>query len=246
MPLKVDRQLSFIVPALNEEERTADTVAEIVSAAEVLDGYEVLLIDDGSTDLTVNCMKLLAENNQAVHVFSHEQNMGLGAAYKTGLINATKPFVMMIPGDNQFPAASIIPLFSKIGEADIVVPFHFNAHQVRPLFRQVISDLYTWLANQLSGFKLPYYNGTVIHRTDLVRQVEISTNGFAYQLEAIVKLLQQDASFISIGIELKEREGGESKAFRFNNIIQVMRVFFELLKSRVGKKLIRSSKRNAT
>jgi hypothetical protein len=116
-----------------------------------------------------------------------------------------------------------------VGKSDIVIPYHVNASIARSFRRRLLSDIFTSIANQLSGLKIPYYNGTVVHRTDLIRKIEIKTDGFAYQLEALVKLLKQGKSYETIGIELKEREGGETKAFHWRNLVQVMAVFVGLM-----------------
>ncbi|MCK5092900.1 MAG: hypothetical protein KAR30_10275, partial [Gammaproteobacteria bacterium] len=63
----------------------------------------------------------------------------------------------------------------------------------------------------------------------IVKGIEIKTDGFAYQLEALVKILKQGKSYETIGIELKEREGGETKAFHWRNLAQVIAVFLRLL-----------------
>ena len=230
MNQEVRRTVSFIVPALNEAERISDTVGEIISAAEqAVEDYEIVLVDDGSTDQTIEVMNSLAGNNQHIHVVCHVCNRGMGAAYKTGLENSKMNYVMLIPGDNQFPAESIIPVLSVVGKSDIVIPYHVNASIARSFRRRVLSDTFTSIANQLSGLKIPYYNGTVVHRADLVKGIEIKTDGFAYQLEALVKLLKQGKSYETIGVKLKEREGGETKAFRWRNLTQVMAVFLGLI-----------------
>ncbi len=226
----IHRSVSFIVPALNEAERISETVSEIVkAAAEAVNDYEIILVDDGSTDHTVEVMNSLAANNEHIHVVCHASNRGMGAAYKTGLKCSQMTYVMLIPGDNQFPAESIVSVLSVVGKSDIVIPYHVNASIARSFRRRLLSDTFTSIANQLSGLKIPYYNGTVVHRTDIVKGIEIKTDGFAYQLEALVKILKQGKSYETIGIELKEREGGETKAFHWRNLAQVIAVFLRLL-----------------
>jgi glycosyltransferase involved in cell wall biosynthesis len=225
---ELEKSVSFIVPALNEAARIADTVSAIIQAADNVETYEIILIDDGSTDQTVEIMLQLQQQYQVVRTVIHDTNKGMGAAYKSGLESADMNYVMLIPGDNQFEPESIRPVLATIGMKDIVIPYHINADEVRPFFRRLISDSYTALANYVSGFSIPYYNGTVVHRTDLVRSIQIKTDSFAYQLEALVKLLQQGKSFETVGIILKERDSGKSSALRWRNIQQVIVVFFQL------------------
>ena len=229
-----DYSITFIVPALNESERVRDTVAEILPAVSTATGYEVLCINDGSTDNTAAIMQELSEQIPQVKVLTHDTTMGLGAAYKTGIQNATMNRVIMIPGDNQFSSESIHTLLAAIDDADIIIPFHTNAGEVRSMTRRLISDTYTLIANFLSGQKIPYYNGIVVHKTEKINSITIETDGFAYQLEALVSLLQQGCTFKTVGIELQERNSGETKAFRPRNIIQVAEVFLRMLARKLG------------
>ncbi|CAK0776023.1 Glycosyltransferase family 2 protein [Gammaproteobacteria bacterium] len=223
-----EKAVTFIVPALNEGARVGATVREIEQAAAGLEGFEILLVDDGSDDDTPSLMEALAHDTEHIRVLRHPVNRGLGAAYKSGLAMARLPYVMLVPGDNCFPATSIAPILARVGEADMVIPYHLNAATARPLKRRLLSDVYTGVANRLSGFSVPYYNGIVIHRTDLVRAADIRTDGFAYQLEGLIKLLRRGHSFITVGIELVERQAGRSTALRWRNLLQIGEVFARL------------------
>ncbi len=87
--------------------------------------------------------------------------------------------------------------------------------------------------NSLFGLDVPYYNGLVVHRLELLRGIEIETDSFAYQAEAIVKLLKRGASYATVGVEISTREHGGTKAFRLSNVVRVLRALWDL-KRRVG------------
>lgn len=218
-----------MVPALNEEKQIGETVREIRQAAQSLEDWEIILVDDGSTDATTEIMKQLCIEDSRIKMLSHDVNRGMGAAYKSGLDLATCPYYMLIPGDNGFTAENIQIILGMLGSADIIIPFHENMDSVRSWQRKLISRAFTGLANFCSGLDVPYYNGTVIHKTELLKTIEIKTDSFAYQLEALVKLLQMGSSFKTVGIKVQERQEGNSKAFRLHNIVQVMTVFIRLL-----------------
>lgn len=221
--------VSIIVPALNECVLVEDTVNEITRAVEVLDEYELILVNDGSSDDTGNIMEKIAERNPKVKVIHHQVNLGLGAGYRSGVQRADQPYVVMFPGDNSFGADSMRELFSHLGEADIIIPYHLNSGTARNFIRRFVSATYTWLANFLSGEFVPYYNGTVIHRTDLVRDFGVRSNGFAYQLDILVRMLKAGYSYQAVGIYLQERVSGKTKAFSFRNLSQVALVLLTLL-----------------
>lgn len=223
------RSLTVIVPALDEERHVADTVAEIRRALQGrIDDWEILLFDDGSADRTGEIMDELAEGDPRVRVTHNPRPRNLGGVYKQGVAMARCAHVVMIPGDNENPSPAMIPVFDAIGEADIVLPFPENS-DVRGPVRDGISRAYTALFNALFGLGIPYYNGTVVHRTELVRSVRIDTDSFAYQSEALIKLLRRGASWVPVPIRIEPSEGRESKALRLRNIVGVGRALLRLL-----------------
>jgi dolichol-phosphate mannosyltransferase len=216
--------MSFVVPALNEEANIELAVQEILLAVKGwFSDYEILLINDGSTDATGSIMEKLASQNDKIHVIHNEKNFGLGNAYKRGIAAAQLEYVMMIPGDNAHPATGLYPIFEGIGKADIVIPYVVNP-QVRSWFRRVGSRGFVTLLNLLSGLRIRYYNGLVIHRTKLLQQISINTDGFAYQAEALIKLIKQGHSYIEVPTTIDERKTGGSKALRLKNLISVVKV----------------------
>jgi len=219
--------VSFIVPALNEEVNLRDTVDEIRRAAVVLSDFEIVIVNDGSTDATGAIADDLASKDAKVRAVHNLKNAGLGGAYKSGLAAASKSYVIMIPGDNNHPADGIIPILACAGKADIVIPYVANP-EVRGPMRRAISRLFVILVNLLFGLNVRYYNGLVLHRLDLLRQITIETNGFAYQAEALVKLLKRGASYHQIPVPVADHGDRNTRAFRIRNVIRVVRTLAKL------------------
>lgn len=216
--------LSFIVPALNEEANIEATVKEIGAAIKensLLD-YEIILINDCSVDSTPSIMERLADSNRRIKVIHNKTNLGLGGSYKRGLIEAQFEYVMLVPGDNAWPSDSLGMILSKIGQADMVIPYITDAKD-KSFFRFLVSKGFTFLINILFGLNIRYYNGLVVHRKDILNQITITTNGFAYQAEALVKLLKNGYSYVEVGTPTIPREGGKSKALRLNNLYSVLK-----------------------
>jgi glycosyltransferase involved in cell wall biosynthesis len=225
------RAVSFVVPALNEEENIAGTVDEIRRAARMLDDYEIVLVNDGSSDRTGEIMNGLAAFDRRIKAVHNPSNLGLGGAYKVGIAQAGMPHVIMIPGDNCHPAVCIAAILARIGEADIVIPYVANT-EVRSAMRRAISGAFTLLMNGLFRQRVPYYNGIVLHRTSLIRSVTIETDGFAYQAEALIKLLRRGASTTSVPIQLGERGDRHTRAFRLANVVTVAETIWRLKRGR--------------
>ncbi len=222
--------LSVIIPAYNEAGNLPSTFREVVPIIEkFFTDYEIFIFDDCSTDDTGKIADEAAQKNSKIKVIHNEKNMGLGYNYKTGLKMAAKEYYIMIPGDNDITPASYEVVFEAMKKGtDMVIPYTSNM-EIRPFARQVISNTYTFLLNLLFGMNLQYFNGTVVHKTSVLRSISIETDGFAYQAEALLKLVKlQKHSYVEVPIKLGERAYGKSKAFNLRNVYRVFKSIFDL------------------
>lgn len=229
-PVLSTASICVVIPALNEGRIVIDTVTEVQAALEqFFSHYEIVLVNDASTDNTGSIMDELAARDSRIRVVHNQQNLGFGGAYKRGVGAAKCEYVIMVPGDNAFSTKSLKPIFSAVGKADIVIPVVSNT-ATRKLGRRIASRGFTVLINLLFGLRVGYYNGPVVHRSDLLRRISITTDGFAYQAEALVKLLKQGHSSIEVKTEVQEREIGKSKALKLKNLATVLGAVLHLLR----------------
>lgn len=224
--------ISVVVPAYNEQERIEGTVAAINAAlGDYFSDHEILIFNDFSTDKTGEIAETLKAGDSHIRVIHNPTNMGFGYNYKEGVRLACKDYVIMVPGDNEIPVGAISKIFKQVGRADIIVPHTANL-EVRPPSRQIVSKAFTWVMNLFFGLDLGYYNGTCVHKTSLIKKIPIKTNGFAYMATILVRAIKSGASFTEIGVNIDQREGGESKAFAIKNVISVITalagLFFEV------------------
>ena len=134
---------------------------------------------------------------------------------------------MWVCGDNSETVEHIVNIASHVGEADIIVPV-LNAGPERPFIRRLTSKAFTKLVNLLFGLHVGYYNGTVIHRTALITQVPIRTNSFAYQSEALVKMLRCGCSFVEVPYSSRTYDGVFSNAMKPKNLLAVVKAIFDM------------------
>ena len=127
-------------------------------------------------------------------------------------------------------ADNLANITSHAGEADIIIPVLLDQTN-RPMLRRFTSRSFTMLVNLLFGLRVRYYNGAVLHRTSLIRSVEIGTNSFAYQSEALIKLLRRGTSYLEIPYRSASYDGIFSYAMKPKNIVGVFkalaRIFVE-------------------
>jgi len=221
--------VSFIIPALNEKVVIEGVVREIwATVDELIDVYEIILVDDGSTDGTGEIMERLAAELRNVRVLHHDRNRGLGSSYQHGLQHARFDYVMMLCGDGGLPAPSLPAIIAQIGRADIVVPYMLNLRAIKTPTRYLVSRTYTWLLNRLSGHRLKYYNGLPVHRREYLKRIEITSSGFGFQGEILIKLLKSGCSYIQVPVQGAEFTKNSS-AFRLKNVGSVSHTLLRLV-----------------
>jgi glycosyltransferase involved in cell wall biosynthesis len=222
-------EVTFVVPCYNESANISGVITEIDAAAAAIGmaRYEINIVDDCSTDDSAKVVAAHAVEKPYVKLIRNQKNMGFGGAYKEGVKLATGTYVIMVPGDNAHPHGSLIPILRKAGEADIIIPYVTNP-ETRSWRRRAVSFAFTTLMNTLFRLNVPYFNGTVLHKTDLLKSIEIQTNSFAYQADALIRLIQGGATYASVGVEIEEPRDKATTAFRPRNIYRVVHTIFSL------------------
>jgi glycosyltransferase involved in cell wall biosynthesis len=194
-----------------------------VSAAVAAVGLdaETLVIDDGSQDETAALVTATAARFPRMRLLQNGRNLGFGATYRHGVTAAAGEFIVMVHGDNAWGAATLRDLFSRVGQADVVVGYTRDMWRSRTITRTLVSKTFTMLVNAITGRRLQYYNGLQIHRADVLKRMTIQSSGFGFQPEVLVKALGQTKTLVEVPMDLREREHGDSTAFRWKNAVDV-------------------------
>lgn len=117
-------ELSIFFPFWNEEKNVERVVESAMSVAKsVAEKWEIIMVDDGSTDKTLEVMEKLAKMHKTLRIISHQPNRGYGAALKEGFQNAKYDVIVFTDGDGQFDLSEVVRLIEGIDEADIVIGF---------------------------------------------------------------------------------------------------------------------------
>ena len=121
------RSLTILMPCLNEQDLLPKTFQEIVEAArEILEEFEIILVDDGSTDNTRMVMEELAAANPEAKVISNPTPTGLANVLQQGLNQACCGNITILPGDYAFNISGIRDLFQGVGSADVTITYRIN------------------------------------------------------------------------------------------------------------------------
>lgn len=234
----VQPTISFMVACYNEEDNITGTLDTLLAACAERDvPYEILIMDDGSRDRSVEILNQYIQNHPTdnLHLHINTKNMGLGYNYFEGAFLCSGEYYRLVCGDNVEPKETFLKVLDEIGESDIVA-FFYPVVPGKPRWRCQVSNIYTHLINLLSGYHLHYYNGLAIHRRYNVMRWNSQKSGFGFQADLIVRVLDAGASLKQVSLEAHERESGHSSAYTLKNFLSVAHFLVEMVARRLVKR----------
>lgn len=147
--------LSFVIPAYNEEVFIEDTLGTLdLAIKEKMFQYEIVVVDDGSKDKTFMKAMQYAKRNGHVKVIRYDRNAGKGFAIKTGVMESTGDVVIFIDGDMEIDLSTLSMYVEALENADIVIAtkWHPSSTVSMPLSRKMLSRTFNVLVRILVGF----------------------------------------------------------------------------------------------
>ena len=195
--------VSIIIPAYNE----ADSVDQIVSNIKTIyPDYEIIVIDDGSTDNTV------AEAQKAgAKIFSHPYNIGNGAAIKSGIRVATGDILVFMDADGQHNPADIAILLEHLPEFDMVVGARSISDQAS-LGRALGNKVFNWFASYVAKFSIKdLTSGFRAVKSNVARNfLYLLPNTYSYPTTLTLGVLRSGMSVKYVPIKAGHRKTGKS------------------------------------
>lgn len=224
--------LSIVIPAYNEEKRIAGTLKNVVSYfdnCDLVNSYEVLVIDDGSKDSTVNVVNGLGLRN--VEVLSLLKNKGKGGAFRTGVFSAKGRYVLMTDADESTPIAEFAKLFAVVREDVVAIGSRYidgsEISKSQPFYRVWMSRVanrlisvffFDGIKDTQCGFKL--------FPVDMLKYVVCfqKVMRFGFDMEILLLLLNNGVKVKEVPVIWNDVEGSRVRPFRDS-----LRTFAELL-----------------
>lgn len=235
------------MPALNEEANLSEAIQDVLNGFQraAIDG-EIIVVNDGSTDGTAKLLKAWQARLSNLIVVTHDSPQGIGRSFWDGSLKARGETVTLLPGDGENDAYEILRYVPLLESVDLVVPFVFN-RGTRSRVRQLVSYLYRRIVQVSFGLTVNYFNGTVLYRTNVLRQFSLSSNGFFYQAELLIKIIRAGYLYAEVPYGLKTRVKGASKAIRLSSLLKVMKDFISLfISTHFSKAQIDAVEKSAT
>ncbi len=182
--------VSIVIPAYNEEGAIGGQIKDICSVMDQTEwAYEVIVVDDGSTDGTASEAK-----KHPVQLISSPRNRGYGAALKAGIARARGEMVVIIDADGSYPSDAIPVLLELADGYDMVVGARTTEINHTPLIRRPAKWFLRVLASYLAGQRLPDLNsGLRVIKKRLVRRFSyLLPSGFSFTTSITLALLCND------------------------------------------------------
>ena len=222
--------ITIVMPALNEGKNILAAIDETLNA---LDYYaikgEIIVVNDGSTDNTLNLVCTGMEKDGRVKLINHEKPQGVGASFWDSVYQANGEIVTMFPGDNENDPLEALRYFALLEHVDIVIPFVFN-REVRRWYRNILSLLYRLIINTTFRANFNYTNGTVLYRRSILDEFAPNSKGFFFQTEILIKAVKRGYLFAEVPYCLNRRNFGESKATSFPAFLAVAKGYLQLIR----------------
>ncbi len=221
--------LSIIVPAFNEEKNISKTVDNIKKSLRFINKkYEIIIINDCSTDDTLKKILKLRSKNKYIKIFSNKKNLGFGASFKKGLKFSKGSKIMWLQGDNAWSYKMLEKLFKTLDNPkfDLIVQINKKMLSERGFVRWFISKLFTFLLNFFTNKKIFYHNGLQIHKKKFLKKIKIKENHYCFQAEILLKSMKYYRNIKYIDLQSQSRDYGFSKAFGLRNILSTLIFIF--------------------
>lgn len=237
--------LTIIIPCKNEEANISSTLDTVLAAmAETSFSLEILVLDDGSTDRTSEVVEQYQRQHPELPLRLHKnsRNIGLSNSYVDGAFLARGKYCKLMSGDDAEPTGALVTMFKRIGEADIVIPYHEELTG-KSAARVGVSKLYTFLVNLFSGNSIRYYNGGAIHLRYNILRWHSYTFGFGFQADFITRLIDLGATYVEVPVKARHTEKGRGASpFHIRNFVSTAHTLFEIARRRLSRKPVKVSR----
>jgi glycosyltransferase involved in cell wall biosynthesis len=226
---------SFIVFCYNEEHSVASVIQKVDDIGGTLAAreYEILIVDDGSTDGSYEAAKLATSNRPRARIIRHERNKGIGEALLTGYREARYDNVCAIPADGQFDVDELLSIQTVPDNS--FVSFFRRQQTGYPLYRLILSRFNRSLNDLLFGMRLRDVNWVKVYKRTHLRGLRLTLRTSLVESEICAKLIRAGVRPIEIPSVYLERLSGKSKAVGLKSLMRAGLETFTLARTALWK-----------
>ena len=231
--------MSIVIPAFNEQENIKRIPNELLPVLNQMKiKYEVVVVDDGSRDGTGKEIKKIMRRHKNVRLVTHNKNMGLAEATRTGIRSVRGNISVFLDSDFTFHPREIPKLYSKYRQTgcDCVVGSHFSSKGKTDVkfHRLMLSKGVNSLYSTLLGKRLSTVSSIFrLYRTSKLKNLNLKSKGFDICAEILVKMIQNRCYIEEVPVKLTTRIYGESKLDNKKEFVNHVKMLSKLIKWKI-------------
>lgn len=227
MPQNHKQSISIFFPCYNDEKSIAKLVDDALATVRKLtNNYEVIVIDDGSTDRSRKILKKLAQKHSHFKPIYHTKNQGYGGALRTGFKTASKDLVFYTDGDGQYDVKELPILFNLMtNDVNFINGIKMTRHDAS--YRIIVGNLYNLIVRWL--FWLPIYDVDCDFRLikkNLLDKIILKSNSGSICVELVKVSQRAGGRFRQVSVHHFERKFGHSQFFNPRRILSTLKELF--------------------
>ena len=224
--------ISFLICAFNEEDNIEDNYSTIIESLQLakINSYQIVIINDGSLDLTEEKIKKIVNNDNKVIFETNSKNLGYGNSFIKGLKLIENDRFMIVPGDNDLSKNTILSGLKNLEKADMIMMFPINTDN-RNKTRNIVSILFRLIYLIFFDCNVNYINSPCIYHTKNVKDLYLHSKRFSIISEINTKLLLSNITYCEVptffSLSLRNRKTITMKNL-YDVVLSFLKLFFEI------------------
>ena len=229
---RTSSSISIVIPALNEEKTLEKTVNWTLDELKKLsDIYEIVIVNDGSTDSTFNIAEQLSKKSPFIRVINNPFPTGYGGALNKGFLCAKHEILGIITADCEFWPSDIKRFIEELDAKKVDIVTSMVPYRPLPFYRKILSKGWRLSMRVILG-ETPKLEGIFFIRKKIFSALIISSRSGMWAMELLIRARRHGAKFSTITMEVHPRENmGESKVVNIATILLHLKEILDLKKA---------------